>query len=112
MAINPGPIETGDLTAIVNAANALTTNRNGMIDSFQARENSAFRRGLIVDSVIGGFISHLYQVASDKVYFRAVLMNWGGDFPTYASNTASEIIGFFNGLGPADSALHPRAAGR
>jgi|GEM_PF-4971621 len=88
----------------------LLEKRGSMLSGIDAQEQSKYRRELYVDSLVGGLMQHLQEVAdNEELYAERVHQN-GGSFATYASNAADElalVISQSDGWSSSGSRPHP-----
>jgi len=106
--------ETDDAEALKSAYANLLGARTAMMDGFSQREQSLYRREIIIDSLISGLLNHLEQVASNKDICHSKLQSFGGGtLPAYANSLVSEVTTLFQQISAASSATpgSPQSSG-
>jgi hypothetical protein len=56
-----------------------------------AVEQSAYLRGVIVDSIISGLMAHFHEFARNQSHHTDEINGWGRTFEAYVSNRVAQI---------------------
>ena len=93
MDISDRNISAGDRDTLQNAYKKLLDARESLMSGLSRAEQSAYRRGVIIDAVIGGVMTHLHEIASNQTRHRDEMKTWGeGTFAGYAESFVSNAV--------------------
>ena len=93
MPISDLSISDGDRAIIATAHKNLLDNRKQMISGMAAVEDSPYRRGVIVDSIINGLMDHFTELARNPGAHADELAptGWGPGLSQYADRFVNQI---------------------